>query len=53
MVFAFDIDRGSKERLIGGLDDIALTLKYEADITRFETEYDPMLPAGSQSKAKA
>lgn len=53
MVFAFDIDRGSKERLIGGLDDIALTLQYEADITRFEAEYDPMMPTGSQSKAKA
>ena len=47
LVFEFDIDRGSKERLIGGLDDIALTLQYEGDISRFEASYDPMLPAGS------
>ena len=44
MVFEFDIDRGSKERLIGGLDDIALTLQHEDDITRFEATYDPMMP---------
>ena len=44
MVFEFEIDKGSKEQLIGGLDDIALTLQYEADITRFEASYDPMLP---------
>jgi len=43
LVFEFEIDKGSKERLIGGLDDISLTLQYEADITRFETTYDPML----------
>ena len=43
LVFDFEIDKGSKERLIGGLDDIALTLQYEADITRFESSHDPML----------
>ena len=47
-VFEFDIDRGNKEQLIGGLDDIALTLQYEAEITRFEAQYDPMLPIGSK-----
>jgi 3-isopropylmalate/(R)-2-methylmalate dehydratase small subunit len=48
-VFHFDIDQGSKERLVGGLDDIALTLKYEGDISHFETHHDPML---SNSKQK-
>ncbi len=44
MVFEFDIDKGSKERLLEGLDDIALTLQYEEDITRFEASYDLVLP---------
>jgi 3-isopropylmalate/(R)-2-methylmalate dehydratase small subunit len=35
-VFTFKIDAGSKERLVGGLDDIAISLNYEGDITRFE-----------------
>ena len=43
MVFEFDIEKGSKERLMGGLDDIALTLQHEEDIDRFEAAYDPML----------
>ena len=43
VVFNFEIDKGSKERLIGGLDDIALTLQYEEVITRFEASYDPMM----------
>ena len=47
-VFGFDIDRGNKEQLIGGLDDIALSLQYEDEITRFEAQYDPMLPIGSK-----
>ena len=52
-VIAFDIDRGNKEQLIGGLDDIALTLQYEADITRFESRYDPMIPAETERGQKA
>ncbi|KPJ76258.1 MAG: isopropylmalate isomerase [Deltaproteobacteria bacterium SG8_13] len=47
LVFGFDIDKGSKERLLEGLDDIALTLQYEEDITRFETSYDPYIPVES------
>ncbi len=43
LVFEFDFDPGSKERMLEGLDDIALTLQYEEDITRFEASYDPML----------
>ena len=40
-VYHFDIDPGAKEQLIKGLDDIDQTLLYEADITRFEKEYEP------------
>ena len=43
VVFSFDIDASSKERLIGGLDDIAISLKYEEDITRFEQTHDVFL----------
>ena len=42
--FPFAIDPGVKEQLIGGLDDIGLTLRFEADIRRFETAHDPLLP---------
>ena len=34
--FRFDIDGGAKQRLLEGLDDIAITLKYEADIAAYE-----------------
>jgi 3-isopropylmalate dehydratase small subunit len=37
----FDIEKNVKERLLTGQDDIDLTLRYEADITRFEKTYDP------------
>ena len=43
-VFSFHIDEGSKARLIGGLDDITLTLQHKDDITRFEATHDSMLP---------
>lgn len=36
-VFAFDADPVVKEKLLKGLDDIAQTLQYEADIAAFET----------------
>jgi 3-isopropylmalate/(R)-2-methylmalate dehydratase small subunit len=42
-IFPFEIDQGTRERLLKGLDDIALTLRHEADITRFEAGYDPMI----------
>jgi 3-isopropylmalate/(R)-2-methylmalate dehydratase small subunit len=42
-VFSFTIEKGDKEQLISGLDDIDLTLKYESDITRFEETHDPFL----------
>jgi 3-isopropylmalate/(R)-2-methylmalate dehydratase small subunit len=34
----FDIDQGIKERLLNGLDDIALSLEREQDIARFERQ---------------
>jgi 3-isopropylmalate/(R)-2-methylmalate dehydratase small subunit len=42
-VFNFSIEPGDKEQLIGGLDDINLTLQFESDITRFEKDHDPLL----------
>ena len=42
--YAFEIEKGAKEQLLKGLDDIDLTLQYEDDITRFESTYDPMSP---------
>ena len=38
--YHFDIESGAKEQLLKGLDDIDQTLLYEADITRFEKQYD-------------
>jgi 3-isopropylmalate/(R)-2-methylmalate dehydratase small subunit len=40
VVYHFDIEPGAKEQLLKGLDDIDQTLLYEADITRFEKQYD-------------
>ena len=42
--FDFEIDAGAKKQLLHGLDDIDLTLQYEADISRFEAQYDPLNP---------
>jgi len=39
-VYHFDIEPGAKEQMLKGLDDIDQTLLYEADITRFENQYD-------------
>jgi 3-isopropylmalate/(R)-2-methylmalate dehydratase small subunit len=44
--FAFEIDEGTKMQLVNGLDDIDLTLRYEADISRFEAIFDPFCPHG-------
>ena len=41
VAYHFDIEPGAKEQLLKGLDDIDQTLLYEADITRFENQYDP------------
>jgi 3-isopropylmalate/(R)-2-methylmalate dehydratase small subunit len=42
--YSFDIDISSKAQLIEGKDDIDLTLQYEADIGRFESRFDPLMP---------
>ena len=41
--FSFEIEPGDKEQLLNGLDDIDLTLKFESDITRFESTHNPYL----------
>ena len=37
---SFDIDPFDKHRLLKGLDDISLTLEYEADIKKFEVRHE-------------
>ncbi len=44
VVIPFDIDGGSKDRLLNGLDDIDISLKYESDIARFEQSHTYYLP---------
>ena len=44
----FDINAETRERLLIGLDDIALTLQHSDDIDRFEEQ---RVPAGSSTKA--
>ena len=39
LAFRFEIDPGAKEQLLRGLDDIALTLQFEADIAAFEERH--------------
>ena len=40
--FKFEIESDTREQLLKGLDDIAQTLQYEADIARFEKNHDPL-----------
>src|SRR2546430_17373885 len=35
----FELDEGTRFRLLNGLDDIGLTLQHEDDITRYETTH--------------
>ena len=42
--YRFEIDASSKAQLVEGKDDIDLTLQYEADISRFESRFDPLSP---------
>ena len=44
----FEISAETRERLLNGLDDIALTLQHDEDIDRFEAE---RIPAGSSTKS--
>ncbi len=41
--YSFEIDHAVKDRLIGGLDDIGITLKEEKSITVFESKHNPQL----------
>jgi 3-isopropylmalate/(R)-2-methylmalate dehydratase small subunit len=41
---AFDLDEHTRWRLMEGLDDVALTLRHDADITSFESSRPPWLP---------
>lgn len=50
VVLTFDIDEGSKDRLLNGLDDIDISLKYEAEITRFEQSHSYFLPSASNNR---
>ncbi len=43
--YAFEIDAASREQLVKGQDDIALTLGYDAEIGRFERQHDVQMPA--------
>jgi 3-isopropylmalate/(R)-2-methylmalate dehydratase small subunit len=43
IVFCFDIDPASKQRLIKGLDGIDISLAHEADIARFEKTHEPFI----------
>jgi 3-isopropylmalate/(R)-2-methylmalate dehydratase small subunit len=45
---SFEIDPFTRHRLLEGLDDIALTLRFQDEITRFESTRAPWLPAASR-----
>lgn len=40
----FEYDQAVKERLLNGLDDIGITLKYESVLKIFESKHDPQIP---------
>jgi 3-isopropylmalate/(R)-2-methylmalate dehydratase small subunit len=43
--FTFEVDPSVKEKLQLGLDDIAESLLYESDISKFETQHNAQLPS--------
>ena len=47
----FDIDPFRKYRLLRGLDDIAMTMAYEPDVTAFESKRPDFLPATTIDRA--
>jgi 3-isopropylmalate/(R)-2-methylmalate dehydratase small subunit len=51
--FQFEIDEFTRRRLLEGLDDIALTLRREPEISSFETRRPSWLPALRQQPADA
>ena len=48
---AFEIDATSKEQLMRGLDEIALTLEHQNSIQQFEAVHDPQLASLSASSS--
>jgi len=42
----FEYDQAVKDRLLNGLDDIGITLKYESDLKAFEARHDAQIPRG-------
>ncbi|WKK25662.1 3-isopropylmalate dehydratase small subunit [Streptomyces olivoreticuli] len=44
----FELDENARRRLLEGLDDIALTLRHEADIAAFETRRPSYKPSTAQ-----
>lgn len=47
----FEIDPFKKYRLQRGLDDIAMTMEYEADVAAFEATRPPFLPSLAEASA--
>ena len=45
--YKFEIDAFDKHRLLNGLDEIGLTMKYEADIAEFKSRYEAKHPWAS------
>jgi len=45
--YKFEIDAFDKHRLLNGLDEIGLTMKYEADIADFKSRYEAKHPWAS------
>ncbi len=43
VTYAFEMEESAKEQLLKGLDDIALSLQYEEEITTFETNHETWL----------
>ncbi len=43
IAFHFDVEPSVKNRLVHGLDDIGISLKYEKEIKTFEASYDPQM----------
>jgi 3-isopropylmalate/(R)-2-methylmalate dehydratase small subunit len=45
LVAPFSLDESARERLLGGLDDVSVTLAYVNEIARFETSRPDFLPS--------
>ena len=51
VAYSFELEESARHRLLGGLDDIGLTLQHEADIDRFESGRPSWLPRTVDSAA--